>query len=484
MTRRGAASLGANPVLVGAATTLIIIVAVFLAYNANTGLPFVPTYRLTAEVPSAANLVVGNEVRIGGGRVGIIDEIEPVERDGRVFARLSLKLDQSIKPIPADSTFRVRPRSALGLKYLQLVTGSEPEGLPEGGTLKLASAEVPVEFDEFVDIFDPETRANQQKNLEGYGTGFALRGTSLNEAIESLRPLVTRLRPVARNLADPDTELRNFFKELGDAARIVRPEAVTQGQLFVNLETTFAALAEVADSITATIERQPPTIRDTTASLKVQRPFLANFTALARELQPGAEALPDALPPFADALEIGTPLQRRAPALNRRLGRFLAALEDLVGDAEARGSVRKLRELVTDLEPGIDYVAPYQTDCAYLSYWFAFAPSLLSSGDNLGTNERVMVLSAPAHPDNEGSALADAPANGGPIIPQQESAPDFLHQNPYPRGVAGDCEAGRERYRTGKQTFGSPEGDQGSTLPPAAPAERAAIKARSAEADR
>ena len=30
--------------LIGAATTLVVIVAVFLAYNANNGLPFVPTY--------------------------------------------------------------------------------------------------------------------------------------------------------------------------------------------------------------------------------------------------------------------------------------------------------------------------------------------------------------------------------------------------------------------------------------------------------
>ena len=49
MTRgRGTASIVASPVLVGAVTTLIVIVSVFLAYNANKGLPFVPTYDLQA----------------------------------------------------------------------------------------------------------------------------------------------------------------------------------------------------------------------------------------------------------------------------------------------------------------------------------------------------------------------------------------------------------------------------------------------------
>ena len=67
--RRGSASIAANPVLIGAATTLVVIVAVFLAYNANSGLPFVPTYELKTRVPNAANLVKGNEVRSGGSRV-------------------------------------------------------------------------------------------------------------------------------------------------------------------------------------------------------------------------------------------------------------------------------------------------------------------------------------------------------------------------------------------------------------------------------
>ena len=40
--RGGTAALTASPVLVGAVTLLVTIVAVFLSYNANSGLPFVP----------------------------------------------------------------------------------------------------------------------------------------------------------------------------------------------------------------------------------------------------------------------------------------------------------------------------------------------------------------------------------------------------------------------------------------------------------
>lgn len=129
-------SLASNPVLIGAATVLVVLVGVFLAYNANSGLPFVPTYQLKAELPNAANLVVGNEVRVGGTRVGIVDDIGTKEYpNGRTTAIVSMKLKTTVDPLPKDSTIIVRPRSALGLKYVSIVKGTSDEGWEDGATL-------------------------------------------------------------------------------------------------------------------------------------------------------------------------------------------------------------------------------------------------------------------------------------------------------------------------------------------------------------
>ena len=140
MSRRPAASIVASPVLVGAVTVLVAIVAVFLAYNANQGLPFVPTYDVKAELPSGSNLVKGNEVRIGGFRVGLVDEITPATRDtadreNDAIAIISMKLDKAVDPLPADTTIFVRQRSALGLKYVELTPGTSEEGIGAGDTI-------------------------------------------------------------------------------------------------------------------------------------------------------------------------------------------------------------------------------------------------------------------------------------------------------------------------------------------------------------
>ena len=103
---------------------LCAVVAVFLSYNANNGLPFVPTYDVTVQVPDAAGLVRGNEVRIGGKRVGVIEEIRAVDGEGDdPVSELEVALLTTLEPLPADSVVTVRPRSPLGLKYLELKPG-------------------------------------------------------------------------------------------------------------------------------------------------------------------------------------------------------------------------------------------------------------------------------------------------------------------------------------------------------------------------
>ena len=72
MTRRPNTSLVASPALVGAVTVLVTVVAVFLAYNANNGLPFVPTLEVKVRADNAAALAKGSEVREGGMRIGFV----------------------------------------------------------------------------------------------------------------------------------------------------------------------------------------------------------------------------------------------------------------------------------------------------------------------------------------------------------------------------------------------------------------------------
>src|SRR5690349_23724630 len=104
-------SIVASPVLVGAVTVLIVVVGVFLAYNANNGLPFVPTYEIKAELPNGQKLVKGNEVRLGGFLVGTVNGIKPAVHNGKAVALIDMRLQKSIEPLPKDTMVGVRPKS-------------------------------------------------------------------------------------------------------------------------------------------------------------------------------------------------------------------------------------------------------------------------------------------------------------------------------------------------------------------------------------
>jgi virulence factor Mce-like protein len=461
--RRGSASIAANPVLIGAATTLVVIVAVFLAYNANSGLPFVPTYELKTRVPDAANLVKGNDVRIGGTRVGAVTDITPVtdKKTGAVSAQLTLKLETTVKPLPVDSTVLIRPRSALGLKYVQITKGTSRRGFEDGATVPLRNARPePVEIDQVIGTFDDKTRAASQSNLTEFGNAFAGRGPDINRAVEQLNPLLTNLVPVMQNLSDPRTQLRRFTTALGRTARIVAPSAVTQAELFGNLDVTFRALSNVARPfLQDSISGGPPALDEAIKDFPQQRPFLANSEALFRELRPGVRALRTSAPVLADALEIGTPTLRRSVAFNNRLKPTFEALQRFAEDPLVSLGVRDLQSTATVLAPTIAHLTPVQTVCNYATLWFRNVSSLLSVGDANGTTQRFIIIATPQGPNNEGGP-SSAPANGG--VPGKQD--NYLHTNPYPNtaspGQPKECEAGNEPFTVGKQVIGNTPGTQ------------------------
>jgi virulence factor Mce-like protein len=487
VNRRGAASIAANPVLIGAATTLVVVVAVFLAYNANNGLPFVPTYNLKAEVPNGANLVPGNEVRVGGSRVGVIDDISPERKPGgRVVAKLNLKLETVVQPLPVDSTILVRSRSALGLKYLEITKGTAPRGFPNGSTVPLARAQPQaVEIDEFLRTFDEPTRAASRTNLNEFGSAVAVRGQALNDAIGVFPSLLRNLRPVMENLSDPETDLEGFVQGLGQAAAEVAPVAEEQASLFRGLDTTFTALADVRRELQETITTSPAALDAGIRGFPVQRPFLRNSELLMSELRPGVRALRAAAPDLSRTFEEGQPVLRRSVALNRRLIPTFRALQAFAEDPMSSLGINGLRTATEILNPTIADFAPTQTVCNYMTLWFRNVASLLSEGDANGTWQRFIIVAAPSGPNNEGGQ-AGAPANGGPggaapggtptgptasaaQVPSPGGSPpqnNFLHSNPYPNtpggGRTNECESGNEGWLPGRVVAGNVPGNQGT----------------------
>lgn len=451
--RGGIQGVASSPVIVGTVTVLVVIVAVFLAYNANNGLPFVSTYDLTAQVPNADALVKGNEVRIGGARVGVVTSVRPVQfAGGRVAAQLSLRLDKSAEPLPVDSTMIIRPKSPLGLKFLQITPGTSRRGFPPGATIPLKSARPePVDIDQFFDMFNERTRNAIRRNLAGFGDALAGRGPQINGAIAALRRLVESGQPALRTIVAPGTNFGGFWRALEDLSATVAPVAEQQASLFVALDRTFAAFARVSRPfIQETISKGPSTLDTANADLPALRPFLRDSGRFFTALKPGARALARTSPTIDAALRAGIPVLNASPILYNQL---TPTAEALLAFQSAPGVFNGLELLIDTnnlLDPAIRFIAPAQTTCNYLSLAFLNLADAFSESNGNGNWLGAIAFEPPNGPNAEG-APASAPANGPEVD-------NHLHYNPYPKTAAPGqgkvCEAGNENYTPGRTLIG------------------------------
>jgi virulence factor Mce-like protein len=464
MRRRGSASIVANPVLVGAVTTLVVIVAVFLAYNANNGLPFVPTRSLNVQVDNGAELVPGNEVRSGGFRIGVVQDMTPAKlANGKVGAVLKLKLDQKFGAVPVDSTVVIRPRSSLGLKYVEFARGTSKRTLPDGGTLPVSQTKVPVELDEFYNMFDTKTRRASQVDLQGFGDALVGRGFDLSTTIQRAPGFFGHLTNVMRNLSAPQTDLRSFFKELGDTVRIIAPISAINARLFTDMATTFEAFSRDPQALKDTITKNVPTLRAGTESFRVQRPFLAETAAFSHDLRFAVSDLRAALPPLNAALKVGIPVTRRSVAQSQELQDALGALQNLAQTPTTNGAVRGLSATVGTLQPQLRFLGPYVTVCNYWTMFWTYNAEQFTAPDLTGGAQRALLNDSNGDPDNVTSQGANEFVHGvaasDPLNHTKNGGrPQHVHNNTTggyaiaPDGTA-DCQKGQQGYAYGLNRF-------------------------------
>lgn len=466
--RRG--SLAANPLLIGALTTLIVAVAVYLSYNALNGLPFTPTYDIKVEFNQANGLLHSNEVRIGGARVGLVDHIVAHQdpATGRVSAIAYLKLEKGVQPLPADTKAIVQSVSALGLKYLLLEKGNSSQTLKPGATIPAANTREPVQIEELFKMFDAPTRIANQQNLNIFGDTFAGRGLGLNETIATLPALLKNATPVLHNLASPQTNFHELWIALERTAAETAPVAQNQANLYSDLDTFFTAFASVTPSLEEAIEGGPPALRQAIHSFAFETPFLEKSTEFFRLLKPSAKNLITAAPPLGHAFEEGAVNLEEATSLNTQLANASKDLQEFIANPLVKLGLEDLTQTTLAGNPVVAGLAPAQTTCNYFTLFFRNIASAFSQGTGVGTLARVGVTFSPLGPNSEGGP-SSAPASGGsekvnstsPLVDNNR-----LHFNPYPN-VAGPgqprvCEAGNEKFIPFQTVIGNVPGATGT----------------------
>jgi ABC-type transporter Mla subunit MlaD len=235
-----------------------------------------------------------------------------------------------------------------------------------------------------------------------------------------------------------------------------------QADLFTRIGQTFTPLSEHTAALQAAITGGPPALRTAAQQLPQQSRFISDTASLFHRFRPAFRSLGAASAQLAPAEAAGIQVLPRTPALNRRLTQTLEALQGFAFDQRTLPGLGLLTETARLIEPTVAFIEPAQTRCNYLALFFRNLENALSESDQVGTMLGVTALALPQLPNSEAgpsSAPADGPPASGNLIQQNNEIDSYLHSDPYPytasSGQPAECEAGNERYVSGRQMIGT-----------------------------
>jgi len=343
------------------------------------------TYEVRAIFDNAGFLVVGEEVRIAGAKVGSVSEVdvtgteEAARADGSPApgkAVVVMRIDDpGFQDFREDASCLIRPQSLIGEKFVECeptqprAASSEPpppleqigEGEPGEGQylLPLERNGKAVDLDLVNDIMEEPYPDRFRLILNDLGAGLAARGEELAEIVERSNPALRETNEVLEIISRQSQALARLSS---DADRILSALARERDSVtgFINAsETTAAATAARSAELEQTFQRFPGFLRELRLTMgeldrfsETATPVFSDF----REAAPSLTRATEALGPFSQAgigafetlgdaseeagpdIVAADPVIRQALALTRsarpatrNLARFLSSLRKTDG---------------------------------------------------------------------------------------------------------------------------------------------------------
>jgi ABC-type transporter Mla subunit MlaD len=300
-------------------------------------------YFVRAIFDNASTLVPGQDVKVAGAPVGVVEDMEVA--DGNKAA-VVLRIDnEAFTPFKRDARCTVRLQGLVGEKFVECEPGSssaQPLSRIEDGDgegerlLPVRNTGSPVDLDIVNNTLRLPYRQRFSILLNEFGTGLAGRGQDLNEVIHRANPALRETDEVLAILAEQNRVLARLAE---DSDRVLGPlarEREAFADWIVQANETGEASAERRVDLRRGINRLPAFLRELRLLMADLEGLTDEGTPLLRDLGTSApdlarlirgqgtlaDASRVAFPSLGDALERGRPALMGARPLIRDLGRL------------------------------------------------------------------------------------------------------------------------------------------------------------------
>ncbi len=293
-------------------------------------------YKIRAIFDNGSYLVQGEQIRVAGANVGVIESVDvtlpgetvawdkdgdPIEKPGKAIIVMDIT-DPGFQDFREDATCFIRPQSLIGEKFVDCrptmprAPGAEPppplkqieEGSGEGQyLLPLGNNGASVDPDLINNIYSLPYAQRFRLILNELGGGLAGRGEDIEELVKRANPV---LRDVDRLFGILSKQRRELAQLAADSDQILTPlsrERRAVVGFLANSGAAAEASSERGPELEEALQKFPTFLREFKLTMRDLKTFSDAGTPLFEDFGTAAPALTDAtrtLTPFSEALTV------------------------------------------------------------------------------------------------------------------------------------------------------------------------------------
>jgi phospholipid/cholesterol/gamma-HCH transport system substrate-binding protein len=376
----------ARGAVLGALLAVVAVVAIILLSSSGG-----EEYKLIFQ--NAGQLVKGDDVQIGGRRVGGVSDIL-LTNDNQ--AEVVVNVDKPYAPLHEGTTATIRLTSLSGVanRYIALSPGpNNAPKIPGGGQLGVEKTTSVVDLDQLFNTLDPATRKGLQQYIQGSAAQYEGQGPNVNQSAKYFNPFLSTTDQLVKEIARDQGTLTRAIVAGASVTGAVAQRAPQLTSLVTNLNTMMGSIASQNASLSQALGVLPDTLREGNSTFVDLRATLDDLDPLLQASSVASRDLPRFFRQLTPLLNESTPTFQNLSAIVHQPGPFNDATDATqhlpqllnVGSKAFSSSITAMRKG----QPVIDFLRPYSPD---LVGWFRDFGQSAANYDANGHYARVMPI--------------------------------------------------------------------------------------------
>jgi phospholipid/cholesterol/gamma-HCH transport system substrate-binding protein len=349
-------------IITAGALALIVLIVAYLLFAGSGG----ATYKL--EFAEADQLVRGDQVQVGGTRVGSVTNIELTHN---FKALITIHVDSSLVPLHEGTVAQVRVPSltTVANRYIALSPGpNNSRSLSSGAKLPASATREVTDLDALFNTLNPKTRKGLQGFIQGTAEQYVGQGKNFGESIELFPAFLTSTNHFFSELSSEQSVFTSFLVETAKAVTTIGARKDQLADLIENQNKALGAVGSVQAQLASGLKKLPVTLHQGNVTFAELPSSLAALTKFVEASRPTTKSLTTLLARLRPLLTTATPavhdfsLAFSRPGASNDLTDLVRALPALADQLESTSpaTVTALQESV----PITAFFGPYSPDLA------------------------------------------------------------------------------------------------------------------------